>query len=112
MFGFKKEIEAATPDSYYPSIYKIDYQSLKGENIDALLFDIDNTITKVDDLNIPKETTNLIENLNSVIKIDSSSLNIFSFEGLLKSLISVSFVSLLFSYSLLIFRSITPRRRH
>lgn len=65
MFGFKKEIEAATPDSYYPSIYKIDYQSLKEENIDALLFDIDNTITKVDDLNIPKETTNLIENLKN-----------------------------------------------
>lgn len=44
--------------------------------------------------------SNLIENLNSIIKIDSSSLNIFSFDGLLKSLISVSFVSLLFSYSL------------
>lgn len=63
MFGFKKEIEAATPDSYYQSIYKIDYQTLKKENISALLFDIDNTITKVDDLNVPKETTNLMENL-------------------------------------------------
>lgn len=53
--------------------------------------------------NILKEKitfSNLIENLNSVIKIDSSSLNVFSFDGLLKSLISVSFVSLLFSYSL------------
>lgn len=63
MFGLKKEIEAVTPDSYYPSIYKIDYQTLKKENIDTLLFDIDNTITKVDDLNIPKETTDLMEEL-------------------------------------------------
>ena len=63
MFGFKKEIEAVTPDSYYPSIYKIDYQTLKKENISTLLFDIDNTITKVDDLNVPKETTNLMEKL-------------------------------------------------
>lgn len=44
--------------------------------------------------------SNLIENLNSVIKVDSSSLNVFSFDGLLKSLISASFISLLFSYSL------------
>ena len=42
----------------------------------------------------------MIENLNSVIKIDSSSINIFSFDGILKSLVSVSFVNLLFSYSL------------
>ena len=63
MLGLKKEIEAVTPDSYYPSIYKIDYQTLKKEKIDTLLFDIDNTITKVDDLNIPKETADLMENL-------------------------------------------------
>ena len=63
MLGLKKEIEAVTPDSYYPSIYKIDYQILKKEKIDTLLFDIDNTITKVDDLNIPKETADLMENL-------------------------------------------------
>lgn len=44
--------------------------------------------------------SNLIETLNSVIKIDSSSINIFSFDGILKSLVSVSFVNLLFSYSL------------
>lgn len=63
MFGFKKEIKAVTPDNYYPSIYKIDYQTLKKENINTLLFDIDNTITKVDDLNVPQETIELMENL-------------------------------------------------
>ena len=63
MLGFKQEIEAVTPDSYYPNIYKIDYQTLKKEKIDTLLFDIDNTITKVDDLNVPKETFILFQKL-------------------------------------------------
>lgn len=44
--------------------------------------------------------SNLIENLNSTITIDSTTLNVFSFDGLLRSLISASFMSLLFSYSL------------
>lgn len=44
--------------------------------------------------------SSLIENLNSIITIDSNSFNVFSFDGLLKSLISMSFISLLFSYSL------------
>ena len=63
MLGNKKEKKNIIPDCYYPSIYQIDYQKLKEENIDTLLFDIDNTITKVDDLNIPKETINLMNNL-------------------------------------------------
>lgn len=44
--------------------------------------------------------SNLIENLNSIITTDSSSLNLFSFDGLLKSLMSIGFIGLLFSYSL------------
>lgn len=44
--------------------------------------------------------SSLIENINSVITLDSNSINVFSFDGMLKSLISVSFISLLFSYSL------------
>lgn len=44
--------------------------------------------------------SNLIENLNSIIKVDSSSLNVFSFDGVIKSLVSISFINLLFSYSL------------
>ena len=63
MFGSKKEIEAIIPDSYYPSVYEIDYEKLKASNIDTLLFDIDNTIAKVDDLNIPEKTTILFQNL-------------------------------------------------
>lgn len=44
--------------------------------------------------------SNLIQNLNSVVTVDSTSFNIFSFDGLLKSLVSISFINLLFSYSL------------
>lgn len=42
----------------------------------------------------------LVQNLNSVVTIDTTSFNVFSFDGLLKSLISISFINLLFSYSL------------
>ena len=42
----------------------------------------------------------LVEGLNSVITIDSASINVFSFDGILRSIISFSFVSLLFTYSL------------
>ena len=48
IFGSKREIQKVIPDSYYPNIYQIDYEKLKINNIDTLLFDIDNTIAKVD----------------------------------------------------------------
>ena len=44
--------------------------------------------------------SSLIENLNSTVTVDSPNLNVFSFNGLIKSLVSISFMSLLFSYSL------------
>ena len=65
MLGFKKEIKFIIPDSYYASIYDIDYDLLMKQKIDTILFDIDNTITKVDDLNVPQETINLFENLKT-----------------------------------------------
>ncbi len=63
IFGSKREIQKVIPDSYYPNIYQIDYEKLKINNIDTLLFDIDNTIAKVDDLNVPKETFILFQKL-------------------------------------------------
>lgn len=42
----------------------------------------------------------LITNINSIVTINPSSFNIFSFDGLLKSFISVSLFNLVFSYSL------------
>lgn len=44
--------------------------------------------------------SSLVQNLNSIISVGESSLNIFSFDGLLKSFISISLFNLLFSYSL------------
>ena len=42
----------------------------------------------------------LVQNLNSSISVDATSLNVFSFDGLLKSLCSISFINLILSYSL------------
>ena len=41
-----------------------------------------------------------IQNLNSVISVEDNTFNLFSFDGLLKSFISISLFNLLFSYSL------------
>lgn len=42
----------------------------------------------------------LIESLNSTITLDSTDFNIFSFDGLLQSIISIGFINLLFTYAL------------
>lgn len=44
--------------------------------------------------------SSLLENLTTMVATDSATWNVFSFDGLLKSLISISFINLLFSYSL------------
>ena len=63
MLGSQDEIKNVIPNSYYQSVYDIDYSKLKKENIDTILFDIDNTIANVDDTNIPYKTKELISNL-------------------------------------------------
>lgn len=42
----------------------------------------------------------LVKQLNSTISVESTSFNLFSFDGLMKSTISISLLTLLFSYSL------------
>ncbi len=42
----------------------------------------------------------LVNELNQVISVGQTDFNIFSFDGLVKSFVSISFVNLLFSYSL------------
>lgn len=44
--------------------------------------------------------SSLVEKLNSIIYIEENSLNIFSIDGILKSIISISFLNLTFSYSI------------
>ena len=75
MLGFKKETNLVLPSNYLPSIYHIDYNKLKKNNIDTLLFDIDNTVAKVDDLKVPKETIKLFNNLKQNFKILLISIN-------------------------------------
>ena len=67
MCGNKKEIKSIIPDAYYQSIYTIDYENLN--NVTTLLFDIDNTIAKVDDLDVPLETQELFSKLKQKFKI-------------------------------------------
>lgn len=44
--------------------------------------------------------SSLVQKLNSIIYIEENSLNIFSIDGILKSIISISFINLAFSYSI------------
>lgn len=44
--------------------------------------------------------SSFIQNLNSIISVEENNFNLFSFDGLLKSFISISLFNLLFSYSL------------
>lgn len=50
--------------------------------------------------NINISFSNLILNLNKIITIESSTFNIFSIDGILKSFISIGLFNLMFSYSL------------
>lgn len=51
-------------------------------------------------LNTNISFSELINRLNSIISIESSSFNIFSFDGLIKSFISIGLFNLIFSYAL------------
>lgn len=51
-------------------------------------------------LDVSISFSSLVENLNSIIYIEENSLNIFSIDGILKSIISISFINLTFSYSI------------
>ena len=65
MLGSKKELKKEKPNAYYKNDYQINYDKLKKQNINTILFDIDNTLAKVDDQNIPKETVKLLNNLKN-----------------------------------------------
>lgn len=51
------------PDIYKKSIYDIDYVKLKKEGITCLIFDLDNTLGKVNQMSVPLKTRKLIKNL-------------------------------------------------
>ena len=70
MFGNKKEINYIIPDIYVKNVFEIDYNSLKKKGITNLVFDIDNTIALVDDLNVTDELKELF------IKLKKNNFNI------------------------------------
>ncbi len=51
------------PSRYYKNIYLIDYTKLKEEGIKCLIFDLDNTLGKMNNLSCPEETKKLLKSL-------------------------------------------------
>ena len=61
----KDTIELVTPKNYVKSIKDINYKYLKEHNYKNIIFDIDNTIMPVNDINVEKE---LIDFMNTLKK--------------------------------------------
>ena len=62
-------MEKYIPKMYKKSIYDIDYEKLKKNNIKCLMFDLDNTLLGIN-TNIPdKDTCNLIKKLKTDFKV-------------------------------------------
>ena len=53
----------AIPNVYKKSIFDIDYDSLKKQGIKCLVYDLDNTLAKIDNNEIDKDTLGLIKKL-------------------------------------------------
>ncbi|MDR1560565.1 MAG: YqeG family HAD IIIA-type phosphatase [Clostridiales bacterium] len=51
------------PDHYYDSVFEIPYKELKQKNIQALIFDIDNTLAPYNIRRPPEKTSNLLNRL-------------------------------------------------
>ena len=63
------------PRVYYKSIFDVNYNLLKKKNIKAIIFDLDNTIMKVDEEIPSKEVIDLFEKLNKDFKVFIASNN-------------------------------------
>ncbi len=55
MSGDNKETKLVIPDMYTKDIQSIDYHYLKKQKLTNLIFDIDNTILKVNDIQVPDD---------------------------------------------------------
>lgn len=65
----KNAVSLVTPKSYVKSIYDIDYKCLKKMGYKNLVFDIDNTIMPVNDINVQDKLKNFIEGLKKDFKV-------------------------------------------
>lgn len=57
------------PDKYYKSIYDINYNLLKDEGINTILFDIDNTLLEVNSTIVPDKLIDFINDLKKNFNI-------------------------------------------
>lgn len=65
----KKAINLVMPNHYVKSIYDINYDELLKKNITNIIFDIDNTILPVNDINVPVELIDFINKLKNKFNI-------------------------------------------
>ncbi|MCI9084508.1 MAG: YqeG family HAD IIIA-type phosphatase [Bacilli bacterium] len=65
MGGNEREISLIIPDMYAKDAYSIDYEYLKENGYDNLIFDIDNTILPVNDIVVPSELIDLFNSLKN-----------------------------------------------
>jgi len=63
MRGNEKAVHSILPDMYEEDIYQIDYDFLKKNNLTNIIFDIDNTIMPVDEINVENKLLELINKL-------------------------------------------------
>ena len=63
MTGNKEHTALVIPDMNKKTVYDIDYKKLKELKKTNLLYDVDNTILKVDDINVEKELISLFNKL-------------------------------------------------
>lgn len=65
----EKYIKLIMPKHYVKNIYDIDYQQLKKDGYINLIFDIDNTIMPVNDINVDEKLYNFFANLKKEFNI-------------------------------------------
>jgi len=64
MSNNKKNIDLIIPNSYVKDVYSVNYKGLLKQGYKNIIFDIDNTILPVNDIEIPKKLVELFEKLN------------------------------------------------
>ena len=69
MKGDKQSIDLVIPKKYVKSIKDIDYNLLKKNNMKNLIFDIDNTIMPVNDINVTEELIKFMNDLKKDFNI-------------------------------------------
>ncbi len=63
MRGYEDETSLVVPNMYAKDVYSIDYDFLKKRRLTNLIFDIDNTILVVNDINVPAKLVSFFEKL-------------------------------------------------